>query len=430
MLKEIAVLDPRMMALMFFVASYIGFIFLPKRRTLIAIAGALLLILSGAISWPEAFSAINWNIMGIFVGMLIVADVFMDSRVPARFAEIIVDKAPNTAWAILFLCALTGFISAFVENVATVLIVAPVALSLAKKLKFNPVNMMIAIAISSNLQGAATLIGDPPSMLLGGFAKMTFSDFFFYQGRPSIFFAVELGAIVSFFVLYMFFRKHKEKNREIEIEKVRSWVPTGILAALIILLAMSSFYDAGFTHLAGLLCMTAGIIAIIWHKIAVRGDIIKNIRSLDWATTLFLIGIFILVGSLTVNGWIDVIANYLSLLVGSNIFLGYTLIVFLSVFFSAFIDNVPLLATMLPVAISMSAKLGINPSLFLFGLLIGASLGGNITPIGASANIVACSLLRKEGYEVTFKEFVKMGLPFTLTAVTAAYLFVWFIWSK
>ncbi|MDD5492841.1 MAG: SLC13 family permease [bacterium] len=422
--------DHKIVALAVFIIAYIGFIFFTKRRTHIAIGGALLLLVAGSISWQEAFTAINWNIMGIFVGMLIVADIFMDSRVPARFAEIIVDKAPNTAWAILFLCALTGFISAFVENVATVLIVAPVALSLSKKLKFNPVNMMIAIAISSNLQGTATLIGDPPSMLLGGFAKMTFDDFFFYQGRPSIFFAVELGAIVSFFVLYLFFRKLKEKNRAIEIEQVRSWVPTGILVTLILLLAASSFFDANFSYLAGILCMAAGVVAILWKKFIDKGDIIKGIRALDWDTTIFLVGVFVLVGSITANGWIDVISDYLSGLIGSNIFMGYTLIVFLSVFLSAFIDNVPFLATMLPVAVSMSAKLGINPSLFLFGLLIGASLGGNITPIGASANIVACSLLKKEGYEITFKDFMKIGLPFTLTAVTAAYLFVWFIWSK
>ena len=139
-------------------------------------------------------------------------------------------------------------------------------------------------------------------------------------------------------------------------------------------------------------------------------------------------GIFIIVGGISLTGWIQVLANYLSSLVGGNIFLGYTAIVFFSVILSAFIDNVPFLAAMLPVAIIMSNKLQINPSLFLFGLLIGASLGGNITPIGASANIVACGLLKKEGHPVKFGEFMKIGIPFTLTAVTAAYLFVWFIW--
>lgn len=418
----------KFIVLFIFIIAYLLFIFLPKKRTHIAIISAASLLALGAVSLKEAFFSVNWNVMGIFVGTLIIADIFMESRVPAYIAEKIVDHARNTGWAILFICILTGFISAFVENVATVLIVAPIALALARKLKINPIKMMIAIAVSSNLQGTATLIGDPPSMLLGGFAKMNFMDFFFYKGRPSIFFAVELGAVVSFFVLYFIFRKHKEKIKLLPIEKVKSWFPTILLVSLIILLAASSFIDISFSYMAGIICTIFGIIAILWEKFINKGSILEGIKSLDWETTFFLLGIFILVGSITLTGWIETIAVFLSGMVGRNIFLGYTLIVFLSVFLSAFIDNVPFLAAMLPVAISMSHRLGINSSLFLFGLLIGTSLGGNITPIGASANIVACGLLKKEGYEVKFKDFMKIGIPFTLAAVGAAYLFVWFIW--
>lgn len=405
------------------------FIFLPKKRTVIAVFGATLLIGLQSISLEQAFYAINWNVMGIFVGTLVVADIFMESRVPAYIAEIIVDKAKNTAWSILLICALTGLISAFVENVAAVLIVAPIALSLAKKLKISPVSMMIGIAISSNLQGTATLIGDPPSMLLGGFAKMNFMDFFFYKGRPSIFFAVELGAIASFFVLYYIFKSHKEKAEIVPVEKVKSWVPTILLVSLIILLAVSSFFDTGFSYMAGVICMIFGIVSMAWKKLINKASIVYGIKSLDWETTFFLMAVFILVGSITITGWIGIISNFLSGLVGTNIFLGYTLLVFIAMFLSAFIDNVPFLVAMLPVAISMATQLNIQPSLFLFGLLIGASLGGNITPIGASANIVTCGLLKKEGYEVRFKDFVKIGLPFTIIAVTTAYLFIWFVWK-
>ena len=422
-------LDPKFIALIIFILAYALFVVLPHKRTWVALGGSMILILTGAISVKEAFLAVNWNVMGIFVGTLILADIFMQSRVPAYIAEIVVDKAKSTAWAILFICALSGFISAFVENVATVLIVAPIALALAKKLKIDPTNMMIAIAISSNLQGAATLIGDPPSMLLGGFAKMNFGDFFFYRGRPSIFFAVELGAIVSFCVLYFIFRQYKTKAQIMQVEKVKSWVPTVLLVSLIVLLAFSSFFDTGFSYLAGELCMVFGLIAIIWEKFVNKTSIVAGLRSLDWDTTFFLVGIFIIVGGITLTGWIQVLADYLASLVGANIFLGYTAIVFLSVLLSAFIDNVPFLAAMLPVAMIVANKLQINPALLLFGLLIGASLGGNITPIGASANIVACGLLKKEGYPVKFSHFMKLGLPFTLAAVTAAYLFVWFIWK-
>lgn len=423
-------MDSKSIALLIFIAAYIFFVILPKKRTLIAVLGAFLLILTRAISLKEAFSSINWNVMGIFVGTLVVADIFMESRVPAYMAEIIVDRAGSTCWAILFICMLTGFISAFVENVATVLIVAPIAFSLAKKLKINPVNMMIAIAISSNLQGAATLIGDPPSMLLGGFAKMNFMDFFFYNKKPSIFFAVEIGAIVSFVVLYLIFRKHKEKVELIAVEQVKSWFPTILLVSLIFLLAAGSFFDKGFSYIAGVLCVIAAMILIVWDTLVNKTSLVKGLKDLDWDTTFFLMGVFVLVGSITLTGWIEVLSNSLSGLVGKNIFLGYTLVIWISVFLSAFIDNVPFLAAMLPVAVSMSDKLNINPALFLFGLLIGTSLGGNITPIGASANIVACGLLKKEGYDVKFKQFVKIGLPFTIAAVTAAYLFVWFVWKN
>ena len=204
---------------------------------------------------------------------------------------------------------------------------------------------------------------------------MTFWDFFFYKGRPSIFFAVELGAVTSFFVLYFIFKNLKEKTTLIPVEKVRSWVPTILLVSLIVLLALSSFFDTEFSYAAGIICMVCGIIALLWEKFVNKGSIVEGIKSLDWETTLFL-------------------------------------------------------AAMLLVAVSMSNNLGINPSLFLFGLLIGTSLGGNITPIGASANIVTCGLLKKEGYEVKFTHFVKIGLPFTLVAVSAAYLLIWFVWSK
>jgi Na+/H+ antiporter NhaD/arsenite permease-like protein len=420
---------PKTISIIIFAAAYVLFVFLPTRRAWVAMGGTLLLLVTGTLTPPQALAAINWNVMGLFIGMLVVADIFMESRVPAYLAELLVDHAPNTAWAILLICMLTGFISAFVENVATVLIIAPLALSLADKLKFNPVAMMIGIAVSSNLQGTATLIGDPPSMLLSGFAKMTFMDFFFYHGKPSIFFAVELGALSSFFVLFYIFRQHREKVPLVAVEQVRTWFPTVLLVGLIVALALSSFFDSGFSYAAGILCMVAAVMALVWKRFFQHRSVWALVKRLDWDTTLFLMGVFVLVGALTGTGWISSISSVLAGLVGDNVFLGYTLLVFISVAVSAVVDNVPFLVAMLPIAIELSAKMGIEPSLLLFGLLIGASLGGNITPIGASANIVACGLLRKRGHHVTFGEFMRIGIPFTLAAVIPAYLFIWFVWK-
>jgi Na+/H+ antiporter NhaD/arsenite permease-like protein len=409
-----------------FIVTYSLFVIFPQRRTMIAVVAALILLLGRAITPQEAFWAINWNVMGIFVGTLAVADIFMESRVPAHLAELIVDRAKSTGWAILLICLLTGFISAFVENVATVLIVAPIALALAKKLQISPVNMMIAIAVSSNLQGTATLIGDPPSMLLGGFAKMTFWDFFVYHGRPSIFFAVELGAIASFFVLYWLFRSERAKVKLIRVEKIKSLFPTCLLITLVVLLALSSFLP--YEGAAGMTCLVFGLIALLWKVLALKTRFFTELRKLDWDTTMFLAGVFILVGSLTLTGWIGRFSELLAGLVGGNVLFGYIAIVVVSVCLSAFIDNVPFLAAMLPVTVTLADKLQINPSLLLFGLLIGASLGGNITPIGASANIVACGILKEEGQPVSFGQFARIGLPFTIVAVTAATIFVWFVW--
>jgi len=357
------------------------------------------------------------------------ADVFIESRCPAYLAEVIVNRAPSTAWALLFICILTGVISMFVENVATVLIIAPIAIEMARRLKISPVAVIIGIAVSSNLQGTATLIGDPPSMLLGGYAKMTFMDFFFYHGKPSIFFAVELGALASFVVLFLVFRRHSKKMTVMAVEKVDSWVPSVALVLLIVALACSSFWDKDFSFMAGALCMLFAAAMAIWAEVTRRGAFLNGIKRLDWDTTFFLVGIFVIVDSLAGTGWIDRTSTLLSGMIGGNIFLGYATLVLLSVVVSAFVDNVPFLAAMLPVAISLSEKLHISPTLFLFGLLIGASLGGNVTPIGASANIVGMGLLRKEGHTVTFREWAAISVPFTIAAVVPAALFVWFVWS-
>lgn len=423
-------MNHQMITLTVFIATYAFFILFPNRRSLTAMSAVVLLLLFGILDPLEAFrDGVNWNVMGIFVGMLVLAEAFMASRFPAYLAERIVNHAPSTAFAILFICTMTSILSAFVENVATVLIVAPVALSLAKKLKINPVNMMIAIAISSNLQGCATLIGDPPSMLLGGFAKMTFMDFFFYQGKPGIFFAVQLGAVTSTIYLYFVFRGHKEKTEIIPVETVQSWIPTVLLVLLIVALAASSFFDKGFSFLAGAICMAFAFVTLVWQRVNHKIPFWENLKKLDWDTTFFLLGVFIIVESLTQTGWIARISDILSNQVGDNLFYGYALLVLMSIVISGFVDNVPYLAAMLPVALQMSEKMNFHPALFMFGLLIGASLGGNLTPIGASANIVACGILKKEGHPVSFRQFMKISVPFTLIAVLPAAALVWFLWS-
>jgi Na+/H+ antiporter NhaD/arsenite permease-like protein len=412
-----------------FISCYIGFILQPGRRAYFACGGAIFLLLLGILTPQEAFQSINWNVMGIFVGTLVVAELLMISKMPIFLAETLVSRAGNTGWAMLTLCILTSCISVFMENVATVLVVAPVAFAIARRLEVPPTLLLISIAICSNLQGTATMIGDSPSIVTAGYMGMGFDDFFFYHGKPSIFFAVELGALASFLVLYLLFRKYNQPVEPVEIEEVTSWIPTWMLVLLIISLSSASFFFPG-VRIAGIICICFGLFGIIWYEIALNGEVRKFLKALDWDTALFLPGVFVVVGGLTHTGWIADASHLLERLCGDDLLTTFLLVVWLSVALSAFVDNVPYLMASIPVVQYLGEDMGHSPTtLLVFGLLVGSCLGGNITPIGASANMVAIGLLHKSGTNVTFMEFVKVGLPFTLIAVGTASLFLWLVWA-
>ena len=419
----------KLLVIAIFLIAYLLLIMKKGHPFIVLGAAVAALLASRAMSVQEALSSINYNVLGVFWGTMVLSGLFIFSGVPAYLATKLVDKAKSVGMAMLFVCLLSGFISSFVENVATVLIVAPIALEVAKKLKANPVPFLIGIAVSANLQGCATMIGDSPSLILALSSGMNFMDFFWMKGRPGIAFAVEVGAIASFFVLYLLFKKYKAPAARVEEARVRTWFPTVLMSLMMLSLAASSFIQNKPSYTVAVICITYGIIGLVWHQVKHK-ESISLVKNLDWHTFFFLIGIFVLVGSLAHRGIVDDIASHIIRYTQGNTFIAYTIIIWMSVLLSAFIDNIPYTVAMIPVAKLIAGSLGIGPELLLFGLLIGTSLGGNITPIGASANIVACGLLKKEGHDVSFGTFMKIGLPFTLAAVGAAYIFLWFVWGR
>ena len=263
---------------------------------------------------------------------------------PAVFAEWLVDRSKSTRVAMLALCALSGGLSMCVENVAVVLLVAPVALSLAEKLKISPVRLLIGIAISSNLQGTATMIGDPPSMILAGHMRMGFWDFFAYQGKPGIFFAVQIGAAASLAVLAVVYRRYRSKPSHIPQETARSWVPAALLGLLILGLSFTTAFDPAFAWFAGVYTLVLSAVALVWYRLLARwGSTRQLFASLDWDTTFFLIGVFVLVGGLSDSGWMDRLSGLMASLVSGSAVLAFALIVVFSVALSGFVDNVPFL---------------------------------------------------------------------------------------
>ena len=429
-------MSPKAFTLIIFLICY-GLILSRKIKppALVCFFGVLILLIFKNLTLNQAFASINYNVLGVFVGTMILSSLFIYSGVPTYMAAWLVNSSQRVGIALLLVCCLSAFISSFTENVATVLIIAPLALEIASASGINPVILLIGVSLSANLQGCATMIGDSPSIILAMESGMNFNDFFWMPatktggqlGKPGIFFAVQLGALASFYILWRVFRKYKHRPKEISLVRPKTWIPTWLLLSMVLSLIISSFLPNRPQYIIAGICLFWGLVGLFWHGLS-HHEPISLLKDLDWQSFFFLIGIFILVGSLSYCGIIEDIAKYISSLSRQNIIFAYILIVFVSVAVSAFVDNIPYTLAMIPAAKMVAANLGVSMYPFLFGLLIGTCLGGNITPIGAACNVVTIGLLRKKGYQVKFSEFLRVGLPFTIGAVLIGSLFIWLTW--
>ncbi|MBO4251100.1 MAG: anion permease [Clostridia bacterium] len=428
----------KIFVLVVFILTYAGIIAFPQKKPYIAGIAAVLscggLIVFGQIDVLRIFSAIDYNVVLMLLGMMVTVSAFSYSKMPDFIADRLISKMPNALAAVVFLSVLSGFISAFIDNVATVLMLAPIGISVALKTKVSPVPVIISIAVSSNLQGAATLVGDTTSIMLGSFADMNFFEFFFLNGKFSIFWAVELGAVLTIPVIIFIFRKHREKLvYESEKVEVRSVVPTVLLLSNIVALVAVSFIpaDKKIGVLNGVICAGFALVTMLFTAFKYKKEGVKsNAKEIDISTVFFLIFLFMIIAAVENVGLIQDISELFKAIGAKDPFLLYTVIVVGSMVFSAFIDNIPFVATMLPVIKTLTASLtAVSPYLLYFGLLCGATLGGNLTPVGASANVVGIGTLNKAGYKVKNSDFFKIGVPFTLVAVFGGYIFCWFVWG-
>ncbi len=420
-----------------FFLTYLFLLIFAKYRAYIALASAIiisiLLKMGPSKVFLEAIGGDGLNVLLMIAGTMGLVVLFTESKMPQRLADLLIKRSPNAMWAVVFLAFFAGIISAFVDNVATVLMIAPVALAVCKKQNINPVMPIIAIAVSSNLQGAATLVGDTTSILLGQEANMSFADFFYMNvdgvGHAGIFWAVEIGALLATLVLFFIFRKEKTKLTIDETTPVTDYVPTVLMVLMVVLLIIVSFFEKpAYTN--GLICVGLAVVGMIYECIREKSPrmIKETAKGVDLSTLVLLFSLFIIIKGLQEIGLIEKLASILSKAGNGNPFVIYTILVFASVGISAFIDNIPYVMTMLPVVSTIALNLNMPPYVFYLGLLVGATLGGNITPIGASANITAIGILRKNGFEVKTLQFMKIGIPFTIVAVLSGYALVWLFW--
>lgn len=418
-------------ALGLFALTYVLLLALPKARAYVALGSAALFAALGIVPVGKIIPAIDWNVLLMIAGTMGTVSLFIESKMPSRLAELLLSRVPNVKWAIVALALFAGIVSAFVDNVATVLMLAPVALAIAEKQRISPVPAVIAIAVSSNLQGAATLVGDTTSILLGGYAGMNFADFFVFHRKMGMFFVVQFGALAATAVLCVYLRNLTQKVVREGRTEVEDRFPTFLMLATVALLIAASFLPEKPAVTNGLICTGLFLLGVTRQCVREKSGrpLFAALRQLDCQTLLLLAGLFVVIAGVREAGVIDAIAQLIAGVGGGSVFAVYSLIVWGSVILSAFIDNIPYVAAMLPVAANIAQIMGVEPYLLYFGLLTGATLGGNLTPIGASANITGIGILRKKGYAVKTGDFMKIGVPFTLCAVTVGYVLLWLLWA-
>jgi len=421
----------KMMALIIFISVYVLLLLLPKYRAVVAMTAAVIFMVMGIVPVSDALGVVDWNVLMMLAGTMGTVDLFIRSKMPNRLSDKLVSVLPSVKMLIIVLALFAGLVSAFVDNVATVLMLAPVGLAISKKLNISPVNMILAIAVSSNLQGAATLVGDTTSILLGGHMGLDFMDFFVYQGVPGMFWVVQAGALATVPVMLILFRKENGKLQTSQLTPVTDYLPTYLLVGTVVALILASFIPGKPAITNGIICMVFLIAGLVIEQMkgAEKGLVVDVLKNIDYVTLILLAGLFLVIEGIDRVGIIADLSRIIASLGGGNLFLTYTIIVWFSVLASAFIDNIPYTATMLPVVGGVAASLGVDQTVLCFGLLTGATLGGNLTPVGASANIAAGGILRKAGHEVTTSQFMRIGVPFTLVAVTVGYLLVWVLYA-
>ncbi len=418
-------------------AGLVGFVAWGRiERHWISLGILLVLLVTGAVGPREMFSYVDWDVLGLILGMSILT-VFLEEsglmELVARFLE----KRLSSPWRLVFgLSLMAGIVSIALENVTVVLLFAPITLRLAIRMGLNPIPVLIGVALASNMSGSATMIGDPPAILTAGYFNLAFMDFIWYGWKPSMFFLTLIPMIIACIVLaFVVVREVKKYTRienieevpeEFDYDKIFLLEAVFFLSIKIVLLSLRHVLKIPLS-LAAAVGAGGLIITRLLHrdKLSVKKALVDGF---EWKLLLFLIGVFVLSGAFAKHGLAKIVADAILSISSDNIFLVTSLLVWISVLVSAVIDNVPYTATMLPVVAIIAQNLGVEPIAIAWALLLGLTLGGNLTYIGASANVTAVRILERKGYNVSFKDFIKISLPFNTVSVVTGWILYEILW--
>lgn len=392
-------------------------------RTVAAVAGALLLILTGVLSVESGFSYVDLNTLGVLIGMMLFVAVVKNSGIFEYIAIKAAKIAKGRPWPLMVLFALiTAVLSAFLDNVTTVLLIGPMTLAITSMLRINPIPFFMTQIMASNIGGTATLIGDPPNIMIGSAAGLSFTDFITNTGVAVLF--VLAATIVCFYFIYG--RKlHVEPEAMdsiLQLDENKAIKDRSLLikSVVMILLVVFGFVFHSQLHLES--CTIALTAAAVMLLIG-RQDVEEIVAGVEWTTILFFTGLFIVVGGFQETGVIQILANGLMDLTEGHMTLTILLILWVSAIVSSFLDNIPFVATLIPLILTMQSS-GVDVTPLWWAVSLGACLGGNGTLIGASANVVLSGISNRHGFPITFASYFKVGFPLMLVSVAISTVFL------
>lgn len=393
-------------------------------RAAASLAGAVILLATHVLTVDSAIEHVDVNTVGVLVGMMLFVAVVKNSGL---FEYIAIKSAKLThgkPWAIMAVFAIiTAVLSAFLDNVTTVLLVGPMTLAITSILNVNPIPFMLTQILASNMGGTATLIGDPPNIMIGSEAGLGFADFILNTAP-----IVVIIMAVSLLCFYLLFgRKLKVSDDAMqavmELDENRAIKDKSLLIKSVVMIGLVVI-GFMFHSSLGMESCTIALLAAVIMMIVGKQDAEDVIMGVEWSTILFFIGLFVVVGGMEETGVIDQLATLLIGMTGGNMVLTMLIILWVSAIVSSFLDNIPFVATLIPMILAIQAESGMDVTPLWWALSLGACLGGNGTLIGASANVVLSGISNKNGYPITFMSYLKVGFPMMILSVAISMVYL------
>lgn len=406
-----------------FVGTYVLIASERVHRTLAALLGAVLVLLLHLLPQEAAFHAVDFNVIFLLMGMMIIVSILRRTGVfqwlALRAAKL---GRGDPALILALLCLMTGALSAFLDNVTTVVLTVPMTLFITRLLAVDPIPFLIGQVLASNIGGTATLVGDPPNIMVASRAGMDFVQFGAHVAPiATVLLLIYCGGIALFFRSRMEASQALRETLMVEKEEGLITDPRLLRISLAVLgLTVLGFLAHGALHYeAATIALTGAVLLLLLSRV----DIHEVLLEVEWTSLLFFVGLFILVEGLVQGGVIEVLTQAALALTGGNLTATSLLILWMSAILSGVIDNIPYTATMLPLVEQLGAAMPVVP--LWIALVLGADLGGNLTIIGASANVVVAGMAERQGYAISFARFMKYGAVVTLVNMVICTGYLW-----